>query len=123
MLCVSWHPSGNSFVTGDYGDFDKNYPPMLQFWNANGENLRNIEKSKIEYRNIKWNKNGDVLATASDYIRLWNKNGDLIKERKSDGLLWGIDWNPDGTKIITSDENGRISLWNKDLNLIKEISY
>jgi len=123
MLCVSWHPSGSFFVTGDYGDLEKNYPAMLQFWNATGKNIRNIGKSKLEYRNLKWSKNGEILATASDYVRLWNKSGNLIKEKKSDGILWGIDWNPNGTNIITSDNMGRVTVWDKDLNIINELSY
>ncbi len=31
MLCVSWHPSGEFFVTADYGDFEYNYTPLLQY--------------------------------------------------------------------------------------------
>ena len=123
MLCADWHPSGEFFVTGDYGDFIKKYPPLLQFWNLDGENLKNIEGSKLEYRNLKWSKNGEVLATASDYIRLWNKTGDLIKEEKAKSTLWGIDWNPKDNKIITTDKKGRITIWGMNLNIQKELNY
>ncbi|WP_053971753.1 WD40 repeat domain-containing protein [Mangrovimonas sp. ST2L15] len=123
MLCIDWHPSGEFFVTGDYGDFEKNYPPLLQFWSANGDNIKNIEKSKLEYRNIKWSKNGEVLATAGDYVRLWDKTGDLIREEKAKNTLWGIDWSPKDNRIVTTDKKGRITIWDINLNIIKELNY
>lgn len=123
MLCVEWHPNGDFFVTGDYGDFEKDYPPLLQFWAANGKNLRNIEKSEAEFRNIRWSNDGKFLATASESLRLWNEDGDLLKESKSENLLWGIDWNKSNSKIVTTDDKGKIIIWDKELNQIKEIPY
>lgn len=123
MLCVEWHPNGDFFVTGDYGDFEKNFSPLLQFWTANGKNLRNIEKSEAEFRNIRWSNDGKFLATASESLRLWNEDGDLLKETKSENLLWGIDWNKSNSKIVTTDDKGKIIIWDKELNQIKEITY
>ncbi|OZV68180.1 WD40 repeat domain-containing protein [Winogradskyella aurantia] len=123
MLCVAWNPNGKFFVTADYGDYEKDYPPLLQFWSADGENLRNINKSKAEFRNIKWSRDGKTLATASEALRLWNENGDLLKESKSENLLWGIDWNKSDSKIMTTDEKGKIIIWDKELKQIKEIKY
>jgi WD40 repeat protein len=123
ILCVAWNPNGEFFVTGDYGDFEKAYPPLLQFWSVNGENLRNIDKSKSEFRNIKWSKDGKILATASESLRLWNENGDLLKESESENLLWGIDWNKSDNKIVTTDEKGKIIIWDKELNQIQELKY
>ena len=123
MLCVAWHPSGDLFVTGDYGDFEKDYPPLLQFWNSKGEKIQDIEKSRAEYRNLRWSKDGKLLATASDFIRLWTKEGVLVREKKSENLLWGIDWNNEGNKIVTSDEKGKITVWHKNLNQISKLVY
>lgn len=123
MLCVAWHPSGALFVTGDYGDFEKHYPPLLQFWSSNGEKLKEIELSKAEFRNLKWSDDGKTLATASDALRIWSKDGELLGEGKSESLLWGIDWAPSGQKIVTSSEKGRILIWNEELNVIKQIKY
>ena len=81
MLCVEWHPSGELFVTGDYGDYDNNYPPLLQFWTSEGKKIKTIEKSKAEFRNLKWSKDGTLLATASENIRLWDRNWNLISEK------------------------------------------
>ena len=123
MLCVAWHPNGNLFVTGDYGDFEKNYPPLLQFWSADGKNLKNSDISKAEFRNIKWSSDGTTLATASESLRLWNENGDLLKESKSEHLLWGIDWDPSNSRIVTTDDKGKIIIWDKALKPIQELKY
>ena len=53
MLCVAWHPDGDIFVTGDYGHFEYNYPPLLQYWSRDGIKIKSIEASKAEYRNMK----------------------------------------------------------------------
>ena len=123
MLCVAWHPNGEFFVTADYGDFENDYPPLLQFWSADGKNLRNVEESKAEFRNVKWSGDGKILATASESLRLWNENGDLLKESKSESLLWGIDWNKSDSKIVTTDEKGEIVVWDIELNQIKKLKY
>ncbi|MDX1479677.1 MAG: hypothetical protein R3301_18320 [Saprospiraceae bacterium] len=123
MLCVEWHPSGEQFVTGDYGDFKYDYPPLLQFWSADGENIRTVEKSKAEYRNLKWSQDGTLLATASDKLRLWDQNGDLVSEQPVPHLLWGIDWNSDDSKLVTTDEKGLIHIWDRNLKKIGELKY
>lgn len=119
MLCVTWHPSGRFFVTGDYGNYEKHYPPLLQFWNARGEKIREIERSKAEFRNLDWSADGETLATASDALRIWSKDGELLGEGKSEGLLWGVAWSPDDSKLVTSSEDGEILIWNDRLRAIE----
>jgi len=123
MLSVAWHPSGDFFVTGDYGDYIENYPALLQFWNADGENIRNIEKSKAEYRNLVWSKNGERLATASDALRIWSKEGKLLRIGKSKRLLWGIDWNSDDTKLVTCNIDGGVVIWNKKSKVLRQFEF
>lgn len=123
MLCVAWHPSGKFFVTGDYGDFEYHYPPLLQYWTYDGQKLKSIEKSKAEFRNIKWSGDGELLATASEKIRLWDKDGKLIAAQATKNLLQGIDWNEDATKLIATDEKRRIILWDRNLSRITELQY
>ena len=128
MLCVTWHPDGKFFVTGDYGDFTYDYPPLLQYWNFDGEKIsghlnKSIKKSKAEYRNLKWSSDGKFLATASDKLRLWDQKGDLVAEKDTPDLLWGIDWNHDNSKIVATDEKNRLLVWDKDLNQLNSLSY
>lgn len=123
MLCVDWHPSGEFFVTGDYGDFEFHYPPLLQYWSYDGQRIKAIEESKAELRNIKWSSDGDLLATASEKIRLWNIDGDIVAEEESENLLWGIDWNPDATRIVATDTERKIIFWDRSLKSLKELQY
>lgn len=111
MLCVAWHPSGAFFATGDYGDYDKKYPPLLQFWSADGQKIKDIAGSNAEYRNLRWSPDGKRLATASDALRIWSIDGALLSESASDALLWGLDWSPDGRQIVTTDANGAVLRW------------
>ncbi|MDF1697668.1 MAG: WD40 repeat domain-containing protein [Saprospiraceae bacterium] len=123
MLCVAWHPDGTFFVTGDYGDFVEHYPPLLQYWTRDGDRIKSIEESKAEYRNMAWSSDGDVLATASEKVRLWNRKGDLIAAETTKNLLWGIDWNENASKLVTTDDNGKIIFWDRNLNRLSEQQY
>lgn len=115
MLCVAWHPDGEFFVTGDYGDYEKNYPALLQYWDSNGNSLRSVEHSKAEYRNLRWSPDGKLLATASEAVRLWTYEGKLVRETMAPTLLWGIDWSPNGKQLITSGADGVVILWDQEL--------
>ncbi len=121
MLCVQWHPTGEFFVTGDYGNYDQGYPPLLQFWTATGEKIRDIVESKAEYRNMDWSNDGERLATASESLRIWSKDGKLLKKSKPGYLLWGVGWNDDDSQIVTSNEKGMVEIWNKNAKQVREI--
>ena len=112
LLCVSWHKSGDFFVTGDYGDNQNNYKPLLQFWNSKGELLKSISSSIGEYRNLAWNPKGDRLATASDALRIWSKEGTLLYEGVSKDYLWGVSWNKKGKRLVTSSTEQIVTIWN-----------
>ncbi|MDN3673524.1 hypothetical protein QWY99_10710 [Flavobacterium branchiarum] len=110
ILSVAWHNSGSFFVTGDYGD--EKTKSLLQYWDENGKLLKSIDISKGEYRNLAWNSKGTQLASASDALRIWDTKGNLASEGNSEDYLWGVSWNKQGDKIITSSMEQRIILWN-----------
>ena len=110
LLSVSWHNSGDFFVTGDYGnEKDKS---LLQYWNGQGELIKSVDISKGEYRNLAWNPKGNRLASTSDALRIWDIKGNLISEGNSKDYIWGVSWNEQGSRIITSSLEQRIILWN-----------
>lgn len=119
LLSVAWHNSGDFFVTGDYGD--ENDKSLLQYWNGQGELIKSIDISKGEYRNLAWNPKGNRLASASDALRIWDTKGNLISEGNSKDDLWGVSWNEQGTRIITSSLEQRIILWNRRAQRIMTI--
>jgi len=120
LLCVEWHPSGEFFAVGDYGnDVDD---PVLQFWSADGVLLKSVTiQGGAEIRNLSWNRDGTLLASASDKLRIWTRDGELKHESSSPDLLWGVAWHPDGDRILTSSHDGRVTLWSSTGTLMKEI--
>lgn len=120
MLSVEWHPSGQFFVTGDYGDYILHYPALLMFWDAEGNKIREVHGSKAEYRNLKWSKNGKRLVTASEKVRIWTQEGKLIKERNLGSLLWGVDWNRKNDKIVVTSIDGNVFVLNDQLKVLNE---
>ncbi len=121
ILTAKWHPGGTYFVTGDYGEEEEGIESVLQFWTADGKIMKSLGGSKAEYRNIRWSKDGRLLATASDAMRVWSKDGLLLHSGKSENLLWGIDWDGQSKNIITTSEKGDIYLWSDKAEFIKEI--
>ncbi len=106
VLSVAWHPDGNSYVTGDYGDVENGIPPLLQMWTADGTLLWQDSSSRAEYRKLAWSPDGEVLASASDGLRLWSREGKVHKHALRDRYLWGLAWHPDGTRLVTTSGNG-----------------
>ena len=123
LLCVQWHPSGEFFAVGDYGELEDAKNKLVQFWKADGEKIRELRGSSGEYRNIRWNTAGDKLATASDALRIWSSEGYLLMETEtSEDYLWGVDWSAKGPYICTSSTLGNMDIWNRDLYLVKRIT-
>ena len=122
LLCVEWHPSGEFFVVGDYGNNDTADPPAIQFWSADGDLMKTIAIDEgSEIRNVSWNHEGTLLASASDGLRIWTKAGELKHEGDSPDLLWGVDWHPREHRLLTSSAEGRVTLWTPDANVSKRI--
>ena len=120
ILTICWHPSGDFFAIGDYGHDKEGIKSIIQFWKPDGTLTKTLYGSKAEYRNIRWNKSGTLLASASDALRIWNAKGKLLYTGKSKDLLWGVDWNSKSEKIITSSITGKIKLWNANAKLIAD---
>ncbi len=122
LLCVEWHPSGEFFVVGDYGNSDAGDAPLLQFWSADCKLLKTFEvKDGAAFRSISWNRDGSLLASASDALRIWSKDGQLRHVGKSPDLLWGVRWNRDGNRLLTSSHEGRVTLWTGTAEISKNI--
>lgn len=119
ILSVAWHKSGDFFVVGDYGDGINR--TLLQYWTEDGKMLNVSERSEGEIRNVNWNQKGDRLAVACDKLQIWNKQGKLIAAGKTDGLLWGVSWNPQGNKLVTTDLNSRIIIWNQKAEMLFQL--
>lgn len=113
VLVVRWHPSGEYFVSGDYGHHEEGIPSLLQFWSVDGELIKAIRASKKEYRTLAWSPDGHYLATAGDQLRIWSKSGDLIFEDDSGSSanIWGMAWRSDNKKLACIDFAGNLKTW------------
>lgn len=113
VLSVDWHPSGQFFVSGDYGHDGEGIPTLLQYWTPEGKLFKTIKGSKMEYRDLQWNQDGSLLATASDKLRIWTRDGEL-KYEGGDGKenLWGVSWNAYTKEIVTVYFTGILEKWN-----------
>lgn len=122
ILSVKWHPSGDFFASGDYGHENEGKPPLLQFWKEDGTLLKTISGHHAELRNMRWNKAGTFLATASDVVRIYSKDGTLINTGKNMGYnIWGIGWNRTGKLVITSSYEGNVDVWTNKGKLVRKI--
>jgi WD40 repeat protein len=120
VLTVKWHPSGSFFASGDYGHAEEgDKASIIQFWKEDGTIIKTLYGSKAEYRNIRWNKDGSLLASASDAMRIWTREGELISTGPSEAKLWGIDWNSKSNLIITTTSNNKIRLWTNKFEPVK----
>lgn len=124
VLTVQWHPSGKLFASGDYGHHKEGKGSLLQLWNTDGSLVKTITGSRGEYRNVRWSKDGSMLASASDALRIWTKDGNLLAEGPSseEHIVWGLGWNSTGTRIATATFTGTVQVWDNKANLIKTIS-
>lgn len=116
ILCCQWHPSGEFFVTGDYGhENEGGEPSYVKFWRNNGTLIKRIAGSKFELRNTRWTKDGKYLAASGDVLLIMDEKGGLVRKTRFDeNNLWGVAWNNKGDKIVTSDQVGNIRV--SDLN-------
>lgn len=108
LLSVDWHPSGEFFALGDYGDNYKNYPAQLQFHRPDGSLIKVMQGSQAEYRNIQWTADGEYLMTVSEAFRVWTKEGELVSTLPFDHLLWGLSFDQKHQQWITTDEMGQV---------------
>ena len=122
LLCVEWHPSGEFFAVGDYGNSDTGDAPAIQFWSSDCTLLRTIEvKGGAEFRNVSWSPDGSLLASASDALRIWTKDGELRNIGKSPDFLWGVRWNRVGDRLLTSSKDGYVTLWTPSAVTIRNV--
>lgn len=123
LLCSAWHPSGEWFAIGDYGDHNLDMPAQIQFRRKDGTLIRAMDVSKSEIRNIAWIDGGEHLVSVSDRIRIWSKKGALLRSKSLGAKLWGLAISPNGTKIAVTTTTGEVIILNTRLKVLKRKSF
>jgi WD40 repeat protein len=109
ILCCQWHPSGEFFVTGDYGHVQEDIPCYLGYWNMNGTLIKRSIVGHAEYRNARWTVDGRYLAAASDGLIVFDRTGLVISKINFNNTnIWGVSWNSKGDKLLSSDQSGNV---------------
>ncbi|HEY0679639.1 MAG TPA: hypothetical protein VGD17_15245 [Chitinophagaceae bacterium] len=123
ILCCQWHPSGNFFVTGDYGhESSGGEPSYVKYWDKNGTLIKMIREADFEYRNLRWSNDGKYLAASSNYLLILNDTGRLIRKTKFDSNnLWGVGWNSKADKIISNDQVGNVRISDTTGKILHEL--
>ena len=121
LLTARWHPSGKWFASGDYGHAEEGIPTVLQFWKEDGTLIQTVMGHGKEIRNLRWSKDGNTLATGSDGLRLWSKDGKLLHEARTQDVVWGVSWDPTGTRLVTATFEGQVEIWSNSANLLKKL--
>lgn len=120
LLSVAWHPSGEFLAIGDYGDFEKGYPQLVQFFKEDGTLIKSLKPGKAEFRNLAWTEDGKYLITASDALRLWDRKGKLLYQTQAGPVIWGLDIK--GNTIISADASGKVCQWQLQGEKIKSVN-
>jgi WD40 repeat protein len=119
ILCCQWHPSGDFFVTGDYGHVQEEIPCYLSFWNINGSLIKRSLVGQAEYRNARWSVDGKYLAASSDGLIVFDKTGLVISKTNFNDNIWGVSWNSKGDKLVSSDQSGNVRVTDVKGTVIK----
>ncbi len=118
LLCVTWHPSGDFFALGDYGN--ETDDPVIQFWSKDGELKKQIDlPDSTEIRKLDWNAEGTLLVSASDALRVWSKSGELQHTYFAADTLWDAQWHPNQGRILTTSGRGGVTLWDLEAGKAK----
>ena len=119
LLTVDWSPDGERVALGDYGDIDKAAPPELQFRTVRDSLESRYAGGGAEYRSVRWDPAGALLAAGADGVYLWDAEGTLVAHVLRDRYIWGISWSPDGSRLMATSGEGKAFLLDRDLNILR----
>ena len=121
LLTADWNPKGDILALGDYGEPDNGVPTQLQFRDAADSLVLLDAGSRAEYRNVRWDPEGKVLAAAAGGVSLWDADGLLLAHVLRDRYVWGLGWNADGSRLVVTTGDGEAFLLDRYLEILRRI--
>jgi WD40 repeat protein len=110
---VAWSPDGKLLVVST----------------KDGAQILDIETNKHIYlpgtgsaRGMVWNRDGSMVATATNQVMVWNMEGELVRtlRKEHNNTLLSVDWHPTKDLIISSGDEIRVfDLSGKQLNMFR----
>ena len=119
VLTADWNPTGELLALGDYGDRDSAIPPELQFRTPRDSLELRYAGGSAEYRSVRWDSEGALLAAGADGVYLWDVEGTLVAHVLRDHYIWGISWHPDGSRLMATSGEGQAFLLDRNLNILR----
>ncbi len=99
----------------------------VRLWNVRDKELTDFQTwntKQGEVKSISFNLNSQLLATtgANGTVILWNLQNNSIEklktfcvfgscDRSDYGVVWSVEFSPDGRRLVCSGDNGTIRLW------------
>jgi WD40 repeat protein len=118
VTCVAFSPDGSRLVTGDENR-------LVRIWRIDGTLIAKCEGHHGPIHSVDWSPNGKAIVSGCQgyvprdgqggefaFVRIWDPDGRFL--RSLDGHLGHVDsvrFNPDGSKIATTAEDGRVRIW------------
>ena len=119
LLTADWNPTGDILALGDYGEPDGGVPTQLQFRDTADSLLLLDVSSQAEYRNVRWDPEGTLLAAAAGGVSLWDADGLLLAHILRNRYVWGLSWNADGSRLIVTTGDGEAFLLDRYLEILR----
>ncbi|HYH65261.1 MAG TPA: hypothetical protein VD866_11255, partial [Urbifossiella sp.] len=113
--CLVFSADGKRIATGDsYGSTSRENAGRVCVWDADaGKLLRELRGARGSVRRVAFTPDGKhVLAAAEGVFVFDTETGQAVGDPIADGKrLWGLSVAPDGRHLATTDEHGRLRVW------------
>jgi WD40 repeat protein len=111
VLSLSFSPDGNIIALSSSDS-------TIRLWYLNEQRTKRF---KDDYHALKVNfsPNGQTLVSGSgDKIKFWKLDGQIIKtlQQPNKAIISEVSFSPDGKTIASADIDGKVILWNLDLD-------
>jgi WD40 repeat protein len=125
VVSLAFHPNRLLLASGHSDGIVKLWQPQGSPWHS-----RVLGKQSGAIYQIRFSPNGEILGAVGEKgdARLWDiRRSHSIKlqgpkEHGANVNLWDIGFSPDGSKVVTTDDEGRIILWKTSGSYLRELS-
>lgn len=97
---IDWNSDSRSLASTSQG--------ILQIWNADRVSPLKTKLAGTGYC-VAWNAAGDRIAASGSNTLIVTPDGTKVGELI--GLHYGVDWSPDGSRLVTANHDGSVNLW------------
>ena len=89
-----------------------------KLWSLNGKEIQKLIGHKAAVNSVAFSPDGQTIATASwdSSVKIWTRKGkEIATFRGHEAKVLSVRFSPDGHQLVSSDEAGKLIVWNLDL--------